>query len=186
MSNVWAKFIHYQVDSFFPLIYIKSLHILGIYIIQSCYHRGTSQMILRSDSNFSAIPSSFLLQCVKRWSLLEMIAQGKIQDHHWNIHRCKTKANAPRRPILELYLMSWMFVAYSFGLCMPLTCQISAILDLTPFSDVSIFALHSGKKKVERIRRMPCNGIAALGAFGIAEGNPFRDCIGSLLIDLEG
>ncbi len=45
---------------------------------------------------------------------------------------------------------------------------------------------HSGKKKVERIRRIPFHRVAALDAFGIEGGNPFRDCIDSLLIDLEG
>ncbi len=45
---------------------------------------------------------------------------------------------------------------------------------------------HSGKKKVEWIRRIPFHGVAALSAFGIEEGNPFRDCLNSLLIDLEG
>ncbi len=45
---------------------------------------------------------------------------------------------------------------------------------------------HSGRKNVERIRRIPSHGVAALSAFGIEEGNPFRDCIDSLLIDLEG
>ena len=46
--------------------------------------------------------------------------------------------------------------------------------------------VHSGKKKVERIRRIPSHGVAALRAFGIDRGNPFRDCIDSLLIDLQG
>ncbi len=40
------------------------------------------------------------------------------------------------------------------------------------------------QKKVERIRRIPSHGVAALRAFGIDRGNPFRDCIDSLLIDL--
>ncbi len=43
--------------------------------------------------------------------------------------------------------------------------------------------LHSGKKNVERIRRTPSHGVATLGAFGIDQGNPFRDYIDSLLID---
>ncbi len=42
------------------------------------------------------------------------------------------------------------------------------------------------KKKVEWIRRIPFHRVAALGAFGIEELDPFRDCIDSLLIDLEG
>ncbi len=46
--------------------------------------------------------------------------------------------------------------------------------------------LHSGKENVERIRRIPSRGVAALRAFGIDRGNPFRDCIDSLLIDLQG
>ncbi len=46
--------------------------------------------------------------------------------------------------------------------------------------------LHPGKKKVERIRRIPSHGVAALRAFGIDQANPFRDCIDSLLIDLQG
>ncbi len=46
--------------------------------------------------------------------------------------------------------------------------------------------IHSGEKKVKRIRRIPYHGVAALSAFGIEEGNPFRDWIDSLLIDLEG
>ncbi len=41
-------------------------------------------------------------------------------------------------------------------------------------------------KKVERIRRIPSHGVAALSAVGIEQGNPFRDCIDSLLSDLEG
>ncbi len=41
---------------------------------------------------------------------------------------------------------------------------------------------HTLSKKVERIRRIPSHGVA----FGIEQGNPFRDYIGSLLIDLEG
>ena len=41
------------------------------------------------------------------------------------------------------------------------------------------------QKEVERIRRIPSHGVAALRAFGIEQGNPFRDCIDSLLIDLE-
>ena len=40
-------------------------------------------------------------------------------------------------------------------------------------------------KKVERNRRIPSHGVAALSAFGIEEETPFRDCIGSLLIDFE-
>ena len=40
-------------------------------------------------------------------------------------------------------------------------------------------------KKVERIRRIPSHGVAALSAFGIEEGNPFRDCIDSLTIELN-
>ena len=50
----------------------------------------------------------------------------------------------------------------------------------------SDICLHSGKKKVEWNRRIPFHRVAALSAFGIEEGNPFRDCIDSLLIDLEG
>ena len=46
--------------------------------------------------------------------------------------------------------------------------------------------IHSGKKKVERIRRIPSHGVAALLAFGFDQANPFRDCIDSLLIDLQG
>ena len=37
--------------------------------------------------------------------------------------------------------------------------------------------VHSGKKKDERIRRIPSHGVAALSAFGIEQGNPFRDCM---------
>ena len=37
-------------------------------------------------------------------------------------------------------------------------------------------ALHSGKKKVERIRRIPYHGIAALSAFWIEEGNQVNTC----------
>ncbi len=37
--------------------------------------------------------------------------------------------------------------------------------------------VHSGKKKVERIRRIPPQRVAALSAFGIEQGNAFRDCI---------
>ena len=33
------------------------------------------------------------------------------------------------------------------------------------------------QKKVEQIGRIPSHGVAALSAFGIEEGNPFRDCI---------
>ncbi len=40
------------------------------------------------------------------------------------------------------------------------------------------------KKNVERIRRIPSHGVAALRAFGIDQRTPFRDCIDSLLIDL--
>ena len=47
-------------------------------------------------------------------------------------------------------------------------------------------SVHSGKKNVERIRIIPSHGVAALSAFGIEGGNPFRDCIDNLLIDLEG
>ncbi len=47
-------------------------------------------------------------------------------------------------------------------------------------------ACHTLAKKVERIRRMPSHGVAALSASGIEKRNPFRDCIDSLLIDLEG
>ena len=36
------------------------------------------------------------------------------------------------------------------------------------------------------MRKIPSHGVAALSAFGIKEGNTFRDCIDSLLIDLEG
>ncbi len=46
--------------------------------------------------------------------------------------------------------------------------------------------VHSGKKIVEWIRRIPFHGVAALSAFGIEEDNPFRDCIDRLLIGLEG
>ncbi len=42
------------------------------------------------------------------------------------------------------------------------------------------------KIKSERIRRIPSHGVAALRAFGIDRGNPLRDCIDSLLIDLQG
>ncbi len=35
------------------------------------------------------------------------------------------------------------------------------------------------KKKVERIRRMPSHGVAALSDFGIEQGHPFRVCIDS-------
>ena len=45
---------------------------------------------------------------------------------------------------------------------------------------------HSAKNKVERIRRIPPHGVAALSTFGNEQGNPFRDCIDSLQIDLEG
>ncbi len=44
---------------------------------------------------------------------------------------------------------------------------------------------HSGKKKVARIRRISSHMVAELSAFGIEQGNPFRDCIDSLLIDWE-
>ncbi len=37
--------------------------------------------------------------------------------------------------------------------------------------------IHSGKKKVETIRRIPSKRVAALSAFGIEKGNPFKDCI---------
>ncbi len=47
------------------------------------------------------------------------------------------------------------------------------------------YTLH-GKEMVERIRRIPSHRVAALSAFGIAQADHFRDCIGSLLIDLEG
>ena len=36
---------------------------------------------------------------------------------------------------------------------------------------------HTLVKKVEWIRRIPFHGVATLSAFGIEEGNPFRDCI---------
>ncbi len=41
------------------------------------------------------------------------------------------------------------------------------------------------QKKVEWTRRIPFHRVAALSAFGIEEGNPFRDCIDSLLIDFD-
>ncbi len=34
----------------------------------------------------------------------------------------------------------------------------------------------------ERIRKIPSHLVAALSALGIEQGNPFRDCIDSLLI----
>ena len=40
-------------------------------------------------------------------------------------------------------------------------------------------------KKIERIRRIPSHGVASLIAFAIEQGSHFRDCIDSLLIDLE-
>ena len=46
--------------------------------------------------------------------------------------------------------------------------------------------LHSGKKKVEWIKRILSHGVAAWNTFEMDQGNPFRDCIDSLLIDLEG
>ena len=55
-----------------------------------------------------------------------------------------------------------------------------------PCTRVFAEILHSGKIKVEWIRRIPFHGVAASSAFGIEEGNPFRDCIDSLLIHLEG
>ena len=45
---------------------------------------------------------------------------------------------------------------------------------------------HTVGKKVERIGRVPFHGVAALSAFGIEQGNPFRDGIESILIDLDG
>ncbi len=46
--------------------------------------------------------------------------------------------------------------------------------------------MHSDKNKVEWIMRIPSHRVAALRAFGIDRGNPFRDCIDNLLIDLQG
>ena len=45
------------------------------------------------------------------------------------------------------------------------------------FKDIA----HYGKKN-ERLRRTLSHGVAALSAFGIEQGNPFRDFIDSLLI----
>ncbi len=42
------------------------------------------------------------------------------------------------------------------------------------------------QRKVEWIRRLPSHRVAASSTLGIEEGNPFRDCIDSLLIDLKG
>ncbi len=42
---------------------------------------------------------------------------------------------------------------------------------LSPFHNYTL------AKKVERIRRIPSHGVAALSAIGIEQGNPFRDCI---------
>ena len=73
-----------------------------------------------------------------------------------------------------------------FTWCGGINITIHEFLFMVGANVTSYKVLHSGKKKVETIWRIPSHGVAVLGAFGIEGGNPFRDCIDSLLIDLEG
>ncbi len=70
-----------------------------------------------------------------------------------------------------------------FGFSSAPSLSIRACIDLTE-TDLSANSCQGHtlwQKKVEWIRRIPLHGVAALSAFGIEEGNPFRDCI-----DLKG
>ncbi len=71
-----------------------------------------------------------------------------------------------------------------FVVCLRISCILSTSQQWS--SRKVMHDVHSSKKIGERIRRIPFHGVAALRAFGIEEGNAFRDCIDSLLIDLEG
>ena len=91
------------------------------------------------------------------------------------------------------------YIKHSYLCC--LKAKVSGVTDKHPFYELGpllyiqmlpnqIILLYcyayTLTKKVEWIRRIAFHRVAALSAFGIEVGNPFRDCIDSLLIDLEG